>query len=517
MSDREFYSYELDVKGTPEEQVEVYNLLEDCGVFDDEILEPCGPKDAPYSHYKCPPDENDRRWTYEWNETDQETLLHDIAVKVPGATIEIYGDCETDQSYGYHKRFHGDMYQESHTVTHIPPLKEGADVPFAERYFKKPVIEETSSKANAALDLLADLQKRARSADRDRDSYIEDERFPAQREIDHIIDELVSLDLEKFAADTKEAPKKAEGEKVYLLCEEHEGEDAIREFMIHTISHDEDALKTLLRAKAERDDYGLIAKNGIDDNTDTHFKTNFENGFVEYYILEQGVLNREQVLAKLQTPEYANTFNAPKHLKHVVTSMLHDCLEEEGFLIPDLEKAGDILMADKGFQAMVKTAWWGTLPEIDYDNQGVLNPATNDVCRFIWDKLESDPDWFVKSGAAERFSYPEGLKGIVIDAIYDVSKDYQLPVRNAKTEADVIMKDIKFYTFFNELGFHNELKLADMRQVALDCCYKFLEHQYIPEEKIKGAAPGFDDLLTDAKHRAEGQSQAANNQPEKGR
>ena len=38
MSDREFYSYELDVKGTPEEHVEVYNLLEDCGVFDDEIL-----------------------------------------------------------------------------------------------------------------------------------------------------------------------------------------------------------------------------------------------------------------------------------------------------------------------------------------------------------------------------------------------------------------------------------------------------------------------------------------------
>jgi len=53
--------------------------------------------------------------------------------------------------------------------------------------------------------------------------------------------------------------------KVYVFCEEHEDENGIREFTILGISRDKEELRKLLDAKVAKDEYGLIAKNGLED------------------------------------------------------------------------------------------------------------------------------------------------------------------------------------------------------------------------------------------------------------
>lgn len=92
--------------------------------------------------------------------------------------------------------------------------------------------------------------------------------------------------------------------KVHALCEEYEDGDGIREFKILALSHDEDALRNLMQAKIREDEYGLIAKNGVDEDLrDNHFMTNFCNGFVEYYIVEEEVLNKEQIQSMIRASE----------------------------------------------------------------------------------------------------------------------------------------------------------------------------------------------------------------------
>ena len=78
---------------------------------------------------------------------------------------------------------------------------------------------------------------------------------------------------------------------VYILCEEYENKDHIREFTILCVSNDENYLRQLMQKKIENDQYGFIASKGVDESSlrDNHFSTNYDDGFVEYYILEQPV------------------------------------------------------------------------------------------------------------------------------------------------------------------------------------------------------------------------------------
>lgn len=76
---------------------------------------------------------------------------------------------------------------------------------------------------------------------------------------------------------------------IYALCEEYEDRDAIRQFTILKISRDENKLKALMQKEIEEDKYGYIKDKGVDDHTDTHFSSNFNDGFVEYYILEEKI------------------------------------------------------------------------------------------------------------------------------------------------------------------------------------------------------------------------------------
>lgn len=84
-------------------------------------------------------------------------------------------------------------------------------------------------------------------------------------------------------------------ERLSVLCEEYEGDDGIREFQILAISSDKDALRKLMEAKIVEDEYGMIEDNGIGDHSQDHFMTEFNCGFVEYYIRDEEVLSRDEL------------------------------------------------------------------------------------------------------------------------------------------------------------------------------------------------------------------------------
>ena len=123
-------AYWLYVDGTLDQQQAVFELLIAEDNIIDFYLEPNGPEDAPFSSY-CTPE----KWgsVSMWSEDELDTTLHCIATKVPDAVIEIECENTDDHAYGFSKRFHGDLFQESHLVTNLPPLIEGADIPFDQR------------------------------------------------------------------------------------------------------------------------------------------------------------------------------------------------------------------------------------------------------------------------------------------------------------------------------------------------------------------------------------------------
>lgn len=76
---------------------------------------------------------------------------------------------------------------------------------------------------------------------------------------------------------------------VFILCEEYEGDDGIRQFQILSVSNDRDYLRELMQKNIAEDPYGYVKSKGIADHRADHFETNFNDGFVEYYILEEPV------------------------------------------------------------------------------------------------------------------------------------------------------------------------------------------------------------------------------------
>ena len=89
--------------------------------------------------------------------------------------------------------------------------------------------------------------------------------------------------------------------RISLLCEEYEADDGIREFSVLAVSEDKESLKQLMQAKIQEDEYGYIKSNGVFNQGDTHFTTNFEDGFLEYYILDQDILSRAHIETKVRT------------------------------------------------------------------------------------------------------------------------------------------------------------------------------------------------------------------------
>lgn len=144
---RDDYAYWLTVNGTPEEQKTVFDFLNEKAVIG-EFLEPDGPEESPYSHYCYPQDQGSGP---EWYEDDMDNTLHEIAMRVPNAILELEAENVDHDSISFIKRFHADLYQEVNQVTMMPPFVDGADIPFDKRKNVEAILPHVQKKQTMTL------------------------------------------------------------------------------------------------------------------------------------------------------------------------------------------------------------------------------------------------------------------------------------------------------------------------------------------------------------------------------
>ena len=118
-----------------------------------------------------------------------------------------------------------------------------------------------------------------------------------------------------------------------------------------------------MKAKIEKDEYGIIARNGVSRNLETWFKTEFEDGTgsLEYYILEEDILDRDEINKMLKTDKYIDRFEYADNMREVLTPMLNNFLKDTGNENIDTGLAIESVLSDKEFQGLLKTSWWGDL------------------------------------------------------------------------------------------------------------------------------------------------------------
>lgn len=72
---------------------------------------------------------------------------------------------------------------------------------------------------------------------------------------------------------------------VYILTEEFEGTEGVREFQILNASDNLLKLKNIMQGKVEEDEYGLFRENGINRQDDFCVESNYTSeGFIGYSI-----------------------------------------------------------------------------------------------------------------------------------------------------------------------------------------------------------------------------------------
>lgn len=243
-------------------------------------------------------------------------------------------------------------------------------------------------------------------------------------ELDYTKDELAQIyaghDVQVSFDSAKDAPEQADQPKMLLLCEEYESEDGIREFTVLAVSQDEKMLQKLLAAKVEKDEYGFIAKNGIDDADPNYFCTEFQDGFVKYYILEENVLSREQLQEMLQTKDYQKIHTYPDNFREVLTDIVSNFAKGNYYGHIDADKAADALLNDDKFYATcIMDAWWASKSTLRPDD---LKFANTNVSYYLGNVLEENPRFFVDCGAVPNVEYPEGMQDLLVDCIYDLAK-----------------------------------------------------------------------------------------------
>lgn len=227
-----------------------------------------------------------------------------------------------------------------------------------------------------------DLLKKLIHSDRcivDGDTY-----FPGSWNEDYIDDDL-NFDLPSIPLH----PVK-NANKLYMLCEEHEDDSCIREFFVRAVSQDRESLQELMKAKIEKDEYGIIALNGVDEDYENWFKTEYKEGvgILEYYILEEDVLSKEEIAKMLKTPEYSNTFNCPDNIREVLAPMLSNFLKRTGLENVPVDLSIDSILSDKEFQAVLKTSWWGDYSHLDENNRGIMRVVERDFIGFVQKRLK---------------------------------------------------------------------------------------------------------------------------------
>lgn len=320
-------------------------------------------------------------------------------------------------------------------------------------------------------------------------------------ELDYTKDELAQIyaghDVMVSFDSAKESPAQAEQPKMLMLCEEYENDDGIRSFTVLAVSQDEKMLQKLLAAKVEKDEYGFIAKNGIDDAGPNHFCTEFQDGFVEYYILEENVLSREQLQDLLQTKDYQKIHTFPDNFREVLTNIVEVYTERNHYGHIDAEKAADALMNDDKFYAtIILDTWWANNRTL---RPGDLKFAQSDISYYLSDVLSENPDFFINCGAAPRVEYPEGMQDLLVDCIYADAMKHRQPmdIDVAESLATRIMYNADFAKAVGS-------GLADLKEQSRPCeakdfrvfCEEFVRHELSPEEK-----PALDAQISGAQSR----------------
>lgn len=149
MSYKESFAYWLTVDGTEEDRQKVYDLinsdydlswilspqLSEEGYLSDEMLPP-----KMYEVPEC------FGCVEEWNEEEQEKILHKIALEVPNATLTLEGECVASRhsNYRFKKQFRGELFQEVYQLSFLPELTEDGFIPFDKRLepVPKPSLDE---------------------------------------------------------------------------------------------------------------------------------------------------------------------------------------------------------------------------------------------------------------------------------------------------------------------------------------------------------------------------------------
>lgn len=319
-------------------------------------------------------------------------------------------------------------------------------------------------------------------------------------ELDYTKDELAQIyaghDVQVSFDSAKDAPEQADQPKMLLLCEEYESEDGIREFTILAVSEEEKMLQKLLAAKVEKDEYGFIAKNGIDDADPNYFCTEFQDGFVKYYILEENVLSKEQIQEKLQTKDYQKIHTFPDNFREVLTNIVEVYTETNHYGHIDAEKAADALMNDDKFYAtIILDTWWANNRTL---RPGDLKFAQSDISYYLSDVLSEKPDFFINCGAVPRVDYPEGMQDLLVDSIYADAMKHRQPmdIDVAESLATRIMHNADFA---KAIG----ITLADLKEQGRPCeakdfrvyCEEFVRHELSPEK------PALDQQISGAQSR----------------
>lgn len=295
-------------------------------------------------------------------------------------------------------------------------------------------------------------------------------------------DAMVSFDSAKDIPEQSPATQP----KMFILCEEHEDDDAIREFSVLAVSEDEEMLQKLLAAKVKKDEYGLIAKdNGGEYDNPNHFVTEYmyEVGFVEYYILEEDVLSKNQIQEMLQTKEYQKIRTYPDNFRDVLTNIVEVYAGNGHYGSINADKVADTLLNDDKFYATcIMDAWWANDRTLPPDH---LKFAYAEISYYLSDVLSENPNFFVECDAAPRVEYPEGMQDLLVDCIYDDARTHRqsINIDVAKSLATRIMNNADFAKAIGST-------LANLEEQGRTCdakdfrifCEEFVHHELFPEK-----------------------------------
>ena len=270
--------------------------------------------------------------------------------------------------------------------------------------------------------------------------------------------------------------------KLFSLCEEKEGDDGIREFRILALSEDKEGLQLLMQAKIAKDEYGYINDNGIEDNEPCYFKTNYESGFVEYYIAERNLLSREDITALLQSEEYDPTFRGPENLRDTVVTAITDYAADKGYRELNVQPVADALLSDKQFHSYLIREGWASDRNI---TDGRKLHAVQDIRFYLNELLGDHPTYFIETGGLPPFSIPDNLREMLIDSIYVVARDYHLPVTDADALTDQILRDPIFQSICREAyaGISHLSEGTDLYKAAAWSCYDHALDFMLPDKE----------------------------------